>query len=400
MMRNKDRFVDIGFARQIKHGETFSGDTFLSKKFNEEARIITVLSDGLGSGIKASVLSTITATMSLRFAQLNRDLRETAMTIATTLPLCSVRKISYATFTIIDIASDFKVNVVEYDNPELIVFKGSEFQQIPMKKVKIDMPDRDAAYLRFYTYNLSLDDRIIVCSDGVVQSGLGRKGMPFGWGWKELVRFILNKIEEKPDISAMDLAEEIVKEAVGNDEFISKDDITCGVIHCRSPRQLLIATGPPFDESRDEYLAYKIKKFQGRKIICGGTTANIVSNFFSRPLKVDLKSADSSLPPVAYMEGVDLVTEGAVTLARLMDCLDKYSLEDLRRICKDRNAVGMILHYILGSDVIEFIVGTRLNQAHFAPSQSVEIGVRRILVQKIQHLLEEKFLKDVSVEFV
>ncbi len=399
-MTNENRFIDIAFAQRIKHGESIPGDTFLSRKFSEEARIIAVLSDGLGSGIKASVLSTLTATMSLRFVQLNRDLKETAMTIASTLPICSVRKISYATFTIIDIAPDYRVNVVEYDNPGLIVLRENELQEIPMNKVKIDMPDRDEAYLRFYTYDLSMGDRIIVCSDGVVQSGLGRSSMPFGWGWKALVRFLSARIEENPEISALELAGELVKEALSNDEFVAKDDITCGVLHCRSPRRLLIATGPPFDESRDEYLARRIKEFCGKKIICGGTTANIVSNFFSSPLKVDLKSSDSSLPPVAYMDGVDLVTEGAVTLAKLMDCLDKYNLEDLWRICEDRNAVGMILHYILDSDVIEFIVGTRLNQAHFAPSQSVEIGVRRILVQKIQYLLEEKFLKDVSVEFV
>ena len=116
-------FIDVGFDSKSKYNQRVTGDTFLSQRIKEENRTVAVLSDGLGSGIKASVLSTLTATMALKYIVNRMDIEKAASVIMKTLPICKERRISYATFTLLDIEPEGMVRIVEYDNPPFTLMR-------------------------------------------------------------------------------------------------------------------------------------------------------------------------------------------------------------------------------------------------------------------------------------
>jgi hypothetical protein len=389
-----ESFIDVDFRRQAKAGQVVAGDVFLSRKIKEEGRIITVLSDGLGSGVKAGVLANLTATMALRYTSAFVDVRQSAKTIMDTLPVCEKRKISYSTFTIVDLDEDGKTRVIEHGNPPLVLLRGQS--PVPIERASLTLEtwkDRVIYYSEFAT---QLGDRIVFFSDGVSQSGLGRVGLPLGWGQDRVTDFLQRQISTKNEISSRELSRKLVAEALANDGRAAKDDITCGAIYYRRPRRLLVITGPPFSKERDGELAELVQTFDGRKAICGGTTAGIVSRLLGRPVTMDLKNLDPDIPPSAVMDGVDLVTEGTVTLAKVSEILERGNHGEPAR----RNPATDLVSLMLQSDIVEFMVGTRINEAHQDPNIPVEMDLRRNIIRKIASLLETRYLKEARVRFI
>lgn len=362
----------------------------------EEGRLIAVLSDGLGSGVKASVLANLTATMALKYTESFADVRQSAETIMDTLPVCEVRRISYSTFTIIDVEADGSTRVIEHGNPELLLLRGGS--EVPIERSSIQLERWKDRTLQYAAFRMKLDDRLVACSDGVTQSGLGRPGLPLGWGRQSASAFLRRFIAGQPDASAASIARAVVDESRENDFGDAKDDITAGVVHFRCPRRLLIATGPPFDRARDGELAELIQSYPGRKAICGGTTANIIERLLDRPITMDLTNLDEEIPPRSLMEGVDLITEGTLTLARVAELLEQPSLPS--QAPPRPNAAEELFWLMLGSDVIEFAVGTRINQAHQDPNVPVELDLRRNLIRRICGLLETRLLKQVAMRLM
>ena len=117
-------FIEVDCQQKSFEGERICGDVFLSGKVKEENRIVAVLSDGMGHGVKASVLGTMTATMALNFTKEHKEPQKTAEIIMKTLPVCSVRKMSYSTFTIIDVEYNGDTTILEYDNPRCLLIRG------------------------------------------------------------------------------------------------------------------------------------------------------------------------------------------------------------------------------------------------------------------------------------
>ncbi len=389
-----ESFIDVDFCQQAKHGQRVPGDVFLSRKIVEEHRIVSVLSDGLGSGVKASVLANLTATMALRYTSAFVDVRESAKTIMDTLPVCEQRKISYSTFTIVDVDQDGRTRVIEHGNPPLLVVRGTEL--IPLRGTEITLEGWKDRTIRHSEFNARLGDRIIFYSDGVSQSGMGRCGYPLGWGNENVARFIAQQIDDQSDISALELSRRLLARALENDDRQAKDDITCGVVHFRRPQRLLVVTGPPFRQERDEELASAIRDFQGRKAICGGTTANIVSRLLNRPVTISLATSDAETPPASQMEGVDLVTEGTITLAKAVELLDRPGpLEG-----NPNNPARALAALMLESDIVEFLVGTRINEAHQDPAVPVELDLRRNIVRRLTNLLELRYVKETRVRYL
>jgi hypothetical protein len=249
--------------------------------------------------------------------------------------------------------------------------------------------------IRYSEFDVQLDDRIVCASDGVSQSGLGRKGLPLGWGSDNFVRFLSQQVGQEPEISSQELARKVVAEALVNDGGAAKDDITCGVVYYRHPRRLLVITGPPFSKERDEELAEMAASFPGRKAICGGTTANIISHLLNRSVHACLTNLDPEIPPSAVMEGVDLITEGTMTLARVAEMLERGSQEPW-----PNNAARDLMALMLQSDIVEFVVGTRINEAHQDPNVPVELDLRRNIIRRIVGLLEAKYLKECWIQFL
>ncbi|MFA8342656.1 MAG: SpoIIE family protein phosphatase [Rhodothermaceae bacterium] len=389
-------FIEVDYSQKFKNKHLVAGDTFLSRKLKEEERTIAVLSDGLGSGIKANVLSTLTATMALNYVNNNFDLHKAAKIIMQTLPVCKVRKISYSTFSIVDINKLGEVTIMEYDNPPYVIIRDGEVLETEKEIIQWTNKNNYQNTLRFSKFTAQKNDRIIMFSDGVTQSGLGPKTYPFGWQQKNVEEFISAMICKFPEISARMLAKSIVDRAYINDRKSAYDDITCSVINIREPRKLVVMTGPPIDKRKDRSLAETIDAFDGKKIICGGTTAKIISRELGREITVNLKDLNPEVPTTSNMPGIDLITEGSITLGKVVELLQN----DKRNDKLPANGATRMLNFLLDSDIIEFVVGTKINDAHQDPNVPVELEIRRNIIKQICELLEKKYLKETKLSFI
>ena len=323
-----------------------------------------MLSDGLGSGVKANVLASLTATMALKYIAAKLDVQRAAEIIMRTLPVCRERKISYATFSIIDIQPDGKTQIIEYDNPSFLCFRREK--QLKITRVAIPLPRRfehKEENLYYSEVDLQVQDRLVFFSDGVTQSGMGSRAYPLGLRDHGVSTVTAGFIEEDPSISARDLARRITVRCQQLDGYAPKDDITCGVVYFRKPREAIIATGPPMDPAHDVELARRFNGFAGKKIICGGTTAKLLSRELNREVKVDLSTRDRRIPPAAEMEGIDLVTEGMLTLTEAASLLESGKVPDQA----GGNAAVRLCRNLLESDRVYFLVGTKINEAHQDP---------------------------------
>lgn len=400
-------FIEVDHHQLFKHDQGAGGDSFLSRKQDHDGRVITVLSDGLGSGIKAGVLSTLTATMAMKFISLDIPIKRAAKIIMDTLPVCKERGISYATFTLVDIESNASVRIMEYDNPGYILVREKTVVE-PIKQCsKINRknsktaPSREAL-LYYSDYLAAPGDRLIFFSDGVTQSGMGSKAYPLGWGLSNTQEFILSKITSQPGISARELARAVVSQAHLHDGCKAKDDITCCVIYFRRPRDLLIMTGPPSNPEHDVEMVREFKAFEGLKIVCGGTTTNILSRQLEKTVRINLKNLDPVVPPTSVMEGADLVTEGIITLGTVSEILERGagigSIDGVTQ--KRENGATKIVDMLHDSDRIFFLVGTKINEAHQDPNMPVELEIRRNVIKKIKQLLTEHYLKEVTIRYI
>jgi len=396
MVPENNFFIDVE-CRQNNHvGELICGDVFLSRRMKEEGRTIAVLSDGMGSGVKANVLATLTASMAMNFTMEHREVARTAEIIMNTLPVCSVRKVSYSTFTIIDIEDDGTTTIVEYDNPRCLITRAQEEFDPHWEDLILESEQNKGKKLRICKFIAQLEDRIFFWSDGVVQSGMGSRAFPFGWGRDELGEYVKKIVKYRPYASSGNLAQKVINMALLHDGDKPKDDSSCGVIYYREPRKLLLISGPPFDEHNDFDFALKVKQFSGRKIIAGGTTAEVVARELALKFDAGIDSDDPELPPISYMEGINLVTEGILTLGKVARMLENYNADT--RLAN--GPADQIIKMLLESDRIHVINGTRINVAHQDPSLPVELEIRRTVVKRVVRLLEQKFLKDVDIEYL
>ncbi len=398
-----DTIVEVGHFQTRKSGQAGEGDVFLSRK-TEGGRIISVLSDGLGSGVKAGVLATLTSTMAAKFIAEDIPIRRAAGIIMKTLPVCKVRKISYATFTIADVETSGEVRIMEYDNPPYVLIRAGrplepEKSEIVITRTKRAGEIQGRPVMRYSEFDALPGDRLIFYSDGVTQSGMGTRAMPLGWGVLPARDFVLRTVAEDPSVSARELAKRIVLQALINDAYIAKDDISCGVLYLREPRRLLVMTGPSVDRSRDAEMAREYAAFPGRRILAGGTTAAILSRELGLPIRLRLDRMDSGIPPSSEMEGADLVTEGIITLGKAAELLERLDRPD--RPERDvENPASRMVELFLDSDVIEFVVGTKINEAHQDPTMPLELEIRRNIVKRVASLLEERYLKKTSIRFI
>jgi hypothetical protein len=393
----EDFFVEVDYQQKSFEGQRICGDIFLTSKIKEENRIVVVLSDGMGHGVKASILATLTATMAVNFTKEHKEPKKTAEIIMKTLPECSERKMNYSTFTIIDIEKGNKVTILEYDNPECVIIRDRKiFKPGDSDYIVLSDTSSCSRKLRVCSFSPVKGDRIVFCTDGVAQSGLGTPRYPFGWGVENMSHFAIDMIKQYPQISARNLAGKILNMAYRNDGFQSKDDSTCGIIYFREPRELLICTGPPYNTEDDIKLATEVKDFKGKKIIMGATTGDIISRELDLKIEDVFKFEDPELPPINVMEGIDLFTEGILTLNKVEKILRAFN----PNYKLGRGPADEIIKLILESDAIKIIIGTRINIAHQDPHLPVELEIRRTVVNRIAQVLEEKFLKKVVINYI
>lgn len=385
-------FIDIDCSQIKKFGQNAYGDYFVSKRTDNQERVIAVLSDGLGSGIKANILSCMTSTMMLRFIEEDIPIQKAAQTIMDSLPVCQVRQISYATFSAIDCRNDGSVWVVEEGNPSFLWMRGHDV--IEPEYQEYTSPKFSNRHLKIYQFKAEVGDRLIFCSDGVTQAGIGTSAYPIGFKREGFLQYAKECLLKQPDISSTDLSSKIMQKALSIEpDKHAGDDISCAVLYFRNPRKAIVFTGPPYNKIKDREYCLSFSFFNGKKAICGGTTANMISRELKKEIITVQQDQSGDLPPIATMDGIELVTEGILTLTRAAEYLEREELDH-------KDAAGQLVDFFLSTDIIEFMVGAMLNQAHYDPSLSIEIEVRRTIIKKIKKLLEEKYFKQVTIHYI
>ena len=391
-----DYHIEVDLQQIKRHGQVVCGDVFLSRQIRAEGRTILVLSDGIGHGVKANVLATLTASMALNYASFHTKPEVAANIFMRALPKSHDGKESYATFTIIEIEDAGPVRIINYENPRTIIFRRGQTFEPNEFQIPIRGDENIGKILRIREFTPTLEDRIIFLTDGIVQSGLGSQRFPTGWGLDFITRFAESQIAREFEISATKLARKILNQASLNDSFEISDDASCGVIYFRQPREFMLITGPPFYKIKDTDFVQRIKKFPGKKIICGGTTAEIIAREMNLEVNIQHRFPEQALPPAAKMEGYEIVTEGILTLGRIEEILENYTT-DMRLGDSPPEEVVKLLS---AHDIIHIIVGTRINWAHQDPDQPIELEIRKSVVRRIVRLLETRLFKKVSVELV
>jgi hypothetical protein len=391
-----DFYIEVKYNQKQHHEARICGDVFFSRPVMEEGRVIVVLSDGMGHGVKANVLASLTATMALNFTAEHKENKRIAEIIMNTLPVCSIRKISYATFTIIDIDKAGETRILEFDNPGAVILREGKLFEPEWEEIELTSGQHLGKRLRSCVFQPVKGDRLVCCSDGVTQSGMGSDQLPFGWGEEGLRDFVIKMVHNEPGIDADKLAVRVVNAANKHDNYLAHDDISCVSIYFREPRKLLYCTGPPYEEVKDKALGDAVKGFHGRKIVSGATTGDIIARELGVEIRDGFEFTDEDLPPVSYMEGIDLYTEGILTLGKVASLLPGY----LTKVQKGKGPADQVIRMLLDSDEITFIIGTRVNVAHQDPNLPVELEIRRTVVKRIASILEKEYLKRVIIKYI
>jgi len=389
-------YIEVACEQRNYGRERICGDVFISRKVKEEDRTIVVLSDGMGHGVKANVLATLTATLAVNFTREHKAVDKIADIIMNTLPVCSERHMSYSTFTIIDIEHKGLTTILEYDNPQTIIIRDNKTFDPGWQCLILNSEKNAGKEILSCQFQPRKEDRIIFASDGIAQSGLGTDTYPLGWGRDQMMDYSLKLVRNTPKLSASKLALKMVNMAHRNDGYDSKDDTSCASIYFRKPRELMIVTGPPYEEENDKKLGESVKEFKGKKVVCGATTADIISRELGIEIEDSLVFEDPELPPVSHMEGIDLVTEGILTITKVTRILKDYSAS----YTLGKGPADRIVKLVQQSDEIHFIIGTRVNIAHQDPNLPVDLEIRRTVVKRMARLLEEKFLKEVTIRYI
>lgn len=391
-----DLFIEMEASQFTKTGQAACGDDVRFETIERENRHLVALSDGLGSGVKAHVLATMTTSMAIRFLASNIPTLEAAEIIMDSLPVCEVRKIGYATFSLFDFRLGGRARITEMGNPGYIHLRGVEEVKplVDETVVSEHWPDRE---VRECEADFQCGDRVIMCSDGVTQSGLGvRKDMKFGWRRSGVMKFAQAEIAQNPEVSAHDLAAAIAREALLITPGGCKDDITCCVVYLRHPRIMRILTGPPFYREHDAEYARQALLGPDHVVVCGGTSANILERELGVKVKLNLADMRSSggLPPVGRMEGIGIATEGILTLGRVLG-----ALEEKRPTEHEPAAVRAIIDRMMRHDRIEFVIGTKVNESHQDPNIPQDLELRRSVIRRMATALERNYRKQVKIDF-
>lgn len=385
-------FLEYAVRQLNKKGEELCGDNIEIAK-SPSSRIF-VLSDGLGSGVKANILSTLTKKIAATMLMHEMPIEEVVETLISTLPVCKVRNIAYSTFSILQIFDNFEAKLVEFDNPDTLFFHNNEFIDYSYDILKI--LDKKIKISRF---NFAEGDFLVSLSDGVLHAGLGSL-LPLGWKKEYITDFVLRNLDENTDSRI--LADKLIQttQDLYNGEI--GDDATVLIIKARKKCGLVVAIGPPVDKTRDNEVVNKVLRFEGKKVICGGTTANIFANCMNHEIKVDIKKNDEKIPPKATIKGIDLVTEGVITLAKTKEILEQDILKSdnpaLLTYKEPKNPSQELVNVFYKADSIKFLVGTAVNSIYTNYDFPLESKLKIKLVLDIAEKLT-KLCKEVEIEY-
>ena len=381
-------FYEWGTKQLQKYGEELCGDNVAIARHADYVTL--ALSDGLGSGVKANILSMLTTRIVIHLMENELPLSEVVETLSKTLPVSEDRKLAYSTFAIGQFFRDGRARIVEFDTPSFILLRRRKSITVPYKERQIE-----GKTIRESELQLKIGDWIVFVSDGVVNAGIG--GIyPLGWGLDQIMRFLEEHCH--PELSAQELADKLA-EAVW-DLYCSTpgDDVSAAVIKARHKLMATVLTGPSAERSADKAVVDRFTQRPGFLVVCGGTMAKIVARHMGgKSLEVDLATMKPDVPPLARVEGIDLTTEGILTLTRANDLL--HSGADKETVKFQADGASALLRLFLDVDHIHFIVGLGVNPAHQNPDLPRQLGMKLAVVREITEELRRRG-KEVTIETV
>ena len=393
-MMGNDVFLDVACRQLNCYGEEICGDDFRWDKIALGRRSIIVLSDGMGHGVKANILSTLTSTMLLNFIARHEDITRVADMILRMLPVCNVRKISYATFTIADVDNTTgEVTLVQHDNPPAILMRSSGPETLSWDTTRITRSTGQPLTLRSCRFRARSGDRLVMVSDGVTQSGQRTELYKFGWGGEALQQCVAYLCMANASITPADLALQVISKADMNDGHRPSDDMSCAVLHFRTPRRLMVISCPPSLSEENDRMADVVKQFDGEKIVCGYPVARILSERLALPMERDESATDPLVKPLYRISSFELVTEGMVVPNRVLDLLEHTANEPTGKGVAER-----FYRRLMRSDEIHFTIGLRHN-VDAEPAAPDEFELRRNILRRIGSLLETRFGKKVTFDY-
>ena len=373
--------ADIGYRSINHYGENLCGDHIDIVEQSEDSKVI-VLADGMGSGVKASILSTLTSKIISTMMAEGLPIEECVATIAATLPVCSVRGVAYSTFTIIRIINSETVEIIQYDNPKVLFIRDGKPLDYPEIKMNID-----GKTIYKTTINILEGDVIVVMSDGCPHAGIGLC-YNFGWEMKDISAYMC--MMSKGDFTAKTLStmliEEVNKLYAGN----PGDDATACVIKIRKRIPVNILFGPPSNRDDCNRMLNLFFSKEGKHIVSGGTTASIVSKWLKKPLVTSLTFDKSNMPPIASIDGVDLVTEGVITMNKVVENAKDYleKNESFEEWGYGTDGASLICRILFEEATdINFYVGKAVNPAHQNPDLPINFNIKMNLVQVLSESL-------------
>ena len=385
--------VDICWKSFNKNREELCGDKVEVLK-TEDSSII-ILADGMGSGVKANILATLTSKILGTMFREGAEIDACVETIARTLPICKEREVAYATFSILQIFRDGEAYLVEYDNPKCVFIRNKEIINYPYQERVIE-----GKKIREYRFHVELNDCFVLMSDGAIWAG-EEETMNYNWEWDDMAAYTLKCTNET--LSAARLAAMLSQ--VCYDLYGQKpgDDTTVAVTRVIRRQVVNIFTGPPSRKEDDERVVHDFMKQEGRKVICGGTSANVASRVLKREIVTLVKHADPKIPPMATMEGLDLVTEGVLTIGSALDLLHRYENDDFDEAFFDaldaENGAAKLAKLLIEECTdLNLFVGRALNPAHQNSNLPFDLSVRMNLVEQLKDCAE-RMGKHVTVKY-
>lgn len=387
-------FIDEAHESLFKHGEELCGDKV--EIVRKDGFFLAVLADGLGSGVKANILATLTSKIIATMLSNGATLVEAVETIVSTLPVCHDRGIAYSTFTIVKIEDTGMVYIAEFDNPSAVYFKNNKISEIEREELQIE-----GKSIFISNFKAEPNDMLITFSDGVVHAGVGRL-LDLGWQYDNIVGYIVENMT--PTIAPRMIARKLL--ASVNTLYMDKagDDSTVCAMRIKSSKPLSIMVGPPINSELDKVVVDKLMYNNGLKVVCGGTTSQIVSRITGKELDVQINYDNPAIPPIAKLQGVDLVTEGVLTLGKCLEqvkaltgAATKDNMDSFQLNKKD-GATLLTKLMLEDSTEVRFLVGQALNPAHQNPGMPVSLGLKLNLIKELAGEIG-KTGKKVTTEF-
>ncbi len=387
-----DLCAEIGYKSINHYGEQLCGDHVDIVEPCDDSTVI-VLSDGLGSGVKASILSTLTSKIISTMLAEGLSLEECVETIAATLPVCTVRGVAYSTFTIIHLKNNQVAELIQYDNPLAIIIRDEHVWDYPKTEMNIGGKKIYKSVIK-----LQENDIFIAMSDGCPHAGIGT-AYNFGWRREDIASFM--ELICSAGYTAKTLSTMLVDECDKLYGFEPGDDATACVVKIRKREPMNMLFGPPSNRDDCDRMMSLFFSKEGKRIICGGTTSSIAAKYLGKPLKPSLVFEHSDVPPIAELEGVDLVTEGVITVNKVLEYAKDYLGENkhYEHWSFKRDGASLICRLLFEEATdINFFVGRAINPAHQNPDLPINFNIKMNLVKELSECLK-KMGKKIKVSY-